>query len=107
MTPGGEAEAARFSRRLVKADQDLGSVIVDGAALLPAGSFTLVAGGRVFKASTAEVGCQCAEGAPGHRHRVLVADGLAGAIDIRTGNLIVLRNDDGLIVVEETSYATR
>ena len=103
-----DAGSSRFTRRLTNVDVDLGSVIVDEAGeMLPSASFNLMAGGRVLKCAVVEVGCRCSDAAPGHRHRVLSAEGLAGAIDIRAGNVVVLRKDGGMVAVEETAYALK
>jgi hypothetical protein len=99
---------ARFTRRLTESDETLGSVIVDGAeAVLPAAPFNLVAGGRVLKCAVADVGCRCPEADGPHHHKVLSAEGLAAVIDVRKGNLVVLRRDEGQVAVEETAFAFR
>ena len=98
----------RFTRRMTATDQLLGSVIVDSAGeVLPSAAFNLVAGGVVLKCSVVEVGCRC-DGSPvPHHHKVLSAEGLPRVIDVRAGNIIVLRRDDGLVSVEETAFAVR
>jgi len=98
----------KFTRRMTATDQQLGSVVVDGAGdVLPPASFNLVAGGRVLKCSVAEVGCRCDEAPGPHHHKVLSAEGLPGVIDVRSGNVVVLRRDDGQVTVEETAFSVR
>lgn len=100
--------ARKYSRRLTRSDEDLGSVIVDDAGeVLPTGAFNLVAGGRVLRCAVVESGCSCEEREGPHRHQVLSAEGLGGVIDVRSGNVVVLRRDDGIVAVEETAYAPR